>query len=118
MTSVANRCHQIGGCLRLVPLIPALSRPELNQVPVLSELGAPIKVSHTGAFEPSDPNQKIQIMRIARIDPLLVWKLEPLGSLRNACLERALDRIPSQVIRPIGHPDFKERLRLSESNPR
>src|ERR1022692_949229 len=90
-----------------MPLIPGLLRPGLCNLPIGSELRARADHSSKCLFEAGDLHQILQFVRIARKDPFLLRKLVSFRFLRNTSLQRALDRIASQVIRPVSHPALR-----------
>ncbi len=89
MTPVANRDQQGLSGLRGMPAIPALFRPGLNGVPVLSKIRVFASVFEQRVSKTRDLDQFPQVVRITRIHLPLVWEFVPLSSLCDAGLERA-----------------------------
>ena len=57
-------------------------------------------------------------MLITGLDLLAIGELVPPGSFCDACLQRTLNSVASQVISAIVQAEFRERLRLANSDAR
>jgi len=82
-------------------LISAVFGPSLNNIPIGSKIRILASALRTRIVKPRHPDQFAQIMRMARFHFLLVWEFMPLSSLRDASLERTLNRITSKIVSAI-----------------
>lgn len=83
---------------RTVPLVPALLRPGLNGIPILSEVGILASLFETRSIQTRNLDKFSQFVRMTGLDLLPIREFAALRCLRDASLERTLHRITRQII--------------------
>ena len=103
---------------RTNPSVPALFGPRLNSIPTPSEVQVLANPFETGLIKARNLDQFPQLVRIARLHPLLVWEFKALSSLCDAGLERALHCIASQVVCAVKQAQPKQSGRFLQPDSR
>src|SRR5260370_27568653 len=99
MTSITNCLHKLSRRFGTMPAVSAVLRPRLNSIPVRSKIRVLANLFETRVLKTRDSNQLPQVVRMAGFYLPPIREFVPPGYLCDACLERALHRIASQVIR-------------------
>lgn len=74
-----------------MPLITAVLRPLLNDIPIISKGGIVLGLFRTRNFEIREPYQNFKIVGLAIIDLSLGWEIVPLRFLGDARFQGAFD---------------------------
>lgn len=95
-----------------VDIIAALWLPLNHRVPLISKCRIRDEARIQFIFQFRLDQQFLHVVNKKTLDKFRVWKIVATRALRNARLQRALDRVAGQIIRTVVQPGSQQGLRF------